>query len=225
MRGNQKMRRCTLIVLSLAAIGCGENEADKANRASLGPLLQRTQALTSEIGSAEKSHTNETWASMFDRIDGYVKEKQDIQKSLRGVVPTDKYACIVGVFNRSLTEDINGLQARVAGYRQLFRASSSTDEANRYLKEARSSEYSGSTYIDMARESISQATTAQASATASERAADSISHTAVARADTLRFLTLKLKLLPHYDVPVYSLATDTAHPVLKGSDIKDAVCK
>jgi|SRR5689334_24831433 len=219
----QRRTGFSLLFIGLVATACGESKANEANRTSLAPLIQRTQALTAEIAGAEKTHSTETWGNLFERIDGYIKEKEDIQKSLRGIVPTSKYACLVSVFNRSLADDISVLQARSSIYHQRFRGSNALDLSRKYSSEGAASEYSSRTYFDMARESLRDAFAAESTATKFEKLADSLSERAVARADTLKYLTLKLKLLPEYSDPAYPVS-DTARPILTGVPVKTVAC-
>jgi hypothetical protein len=214
------MRRpVALVVVCLAA--CGENSAEKQNRQALAPLLQRNEALNAEIRDAARTSRtqSQTWQTAFTRAEQMMSEKEAIRKDLRSIVPTEKYACLIGVFQRSLGSDLEMLRAADGVSRQVFRANNANEHADKMLGLAREAMTYGGTnpYLQSAKESNEEAQEAVTLAAKLAAAESTAARVSLAQRDTLRTLILRDRLLPSVDVPEIITGSTGRDSVLRSS--------
>jgi hypothetical protein len=207
------------VILTLTPLltDCGENAEDKANRTALVPLVHRNRALSDEYARWVKNNEiggTVTYREMFDQYDKFEAAKDSLQADVRKVVPTPKYDCLIGLLGKSIAADVAAMAAREEWSRHRVALATASDLFDRYLAEARASEYGGGTYLQSAREQLADAEKQRVQVQDFKQASNANSLAASALGDSLVAGILSFKLLPSVERPAYAIVTDTGRDSL-----------
>src|SRR5205085_12279400 len=133
---------------------------------------------------------------------------------LRKVVPTSKYDCIIKLTTRSIEADVGTIASRLSSSRQRLQASSASDLAGKWVREARLSEYSSSMYLNSAREQLEAERKSLEQAKNFQGASNRQAAEAQFLMDSLSATTVSMKLLPSMERLRYPIMTDSGPDTL-----------
>ena len=218
------LARATMATALLALAACGESKEDAAFRQTLAPLLQRNQSLNQELADwvAAGEKRSDTWKNVFDKYDEFLKEKEEIQKSARGIVPTPRYGCVTSLLQRELASDIDMLQARRSVVQQRFRASLASDRADEMHRQGMASDYSAEIYFSMASKARAELKEALQEAESFQISANRSARSSVAIADSLGVAIKQMKILPEVSVPRVPIIATSGDSLLR-ADTTEAI--
>lgn len=199
----------TLLLLLITA--CGDSKADVAVREALAPLVHRNRSLTDEyVRWVDREEAGGvTWGQSFEQMEKFLAAKDTTLSLVRGIVPTERYDCIIKLVSRSIEADKAAIASRLNHSRQRLRARTQMELAEEHFDDARTSYYSADMYRRAGARALGEAEDALTQSNAFKVAGNREALAAQMLADTLAATILSIRLLPSSERQRYPIVTDS----------------